>query len=203
MRTHLTLAPKGNLTTTIDSQRERDTLNILQSMFQSLQQPSTPPHIGEAFNIWTYYVAVKESRTIGLMMLNHTNDTELKETLEHFIDELLEPQLKQVTDFLRNEGVDMPHGTGDKPKANEKEIPPGAKMTDNEIANMLVVKLNGLLLFCFMGLFSALRDDISGMLYNFQGHVLLQSYTLKKLMQKRGWLLVPPFYYGSTGVTGD
>ncbi|HWI53555.1 MAG TPA: DUF3231 family protein [Symbiobacteriaceae bacterium] len=184
-----------------DSGTERESLNILQGLFQSIQQPTTPPHIGEAFNCWTYYVALKESRVICLLMLNHTNDTELKQMMEHFIDEILEPQLKQMTDFLRNEGIDMPHGTGDKPKANEREIPSGAKMTDAEIANMLIVKLNGLLLFCFMGLFSVLRDDIGGMYYNFQGHVMAQTYTLKKLMQKRGWLLTPPFYYASKGTS--
>lgn len=174
-------------------------MNILQSLFQSAQQPATPPHIGEAFNVWTYYVAVKEARTICLMMHNHTNDTELKETMEHFINEVLEPQIKQVTDFLRNEGIEMPPGTGDKAKANEQAIPPGAKMTDNEIANMLIVKLNGLLMFCFNGLFSALRDDISAMFYNFEGHVLAQSYTVKKMMQKRGWIRIPPFFYASSG----
>lgn len=172
-------------------------MNILQSLFQSIQQPTTPPHIGEAFNCWTYYAALKESRVACLTMLNHTNDTDLKETIEHFIDELLDPQIKQMTDFLRNEGIDIPPSSGDKPKANEREVPPGAKMTDAEIANMLIVKVNGLLLLCFMGLFSVLRDDIAGMFYNFQGHVMLQSYTLKKLMQKRGWMLTPPLYYAS------
>ncbi|HWH72559.1 MAG TPA: DUF3231 family protein [Candidatus Sulfotelmatobacter sp.] len=176
-------------------------MNILQSLFQTMQQPSTPPHVGEAFNAWAYYVSVKESRIIALMMLNHTNDLELKDMLEHFINDVLEPQAKQLTDFLRNEGIDMPAGTGDKAKANEQQIPPGAKMTDNEIANMVVVKLNGLLLFCFMGQFGALRDDISAMFYNFQTHVMAQSYNHKKLMQKRGWLLVPPYYYGSQRAT--
>lgn len=174
-------------------------MNILQSLFQGMQQPDTPPHIGEAFNVWTYYVSAQECRVLAVMMLNHTNDTELKQTVEHFIADVLAPQIKQLSDFLRNEGIDMPAGTGDKPKANEQQIPPGAKMTDMEIANMLIVKLNGLLLFCFMGLFSGLRDDISAMFYTFQGHVMAQSYTLKRLMQRRGWLIVPPFYYASHG----
>lgn len=109
------------------------------------------------------------------MMLNHTNDTELKETLEHFVAGLLIPQIKRLSDFLRNEGIDMPPGTGDKPKANEQQIPPGAKMTDMEIANMLIVKINGLLMFCFMGLFTGLRDDIAAMFIAFQGQVLTQA----------------------------
>lgn len=175
-------------------------MNILQSMFQSAQQPSTPPHIGEAFNVWTYYVAAKESRILTQMMLNHTNDTEQKQLMEHFINEILEPQVKQVTDFLRNEGIPMPPGTGDKPKANEQQVPPGAKMTDDEIANMLVVKTIGLLYLCHIGLAQGLRDDIGAMFLNFQTHLLAHSYTLKKTMQKRGWLVVPPFYYASHGV---
>ncbi|MGE5674477.1 MAG: DUF3231 family protein [Mycobacterium leprae] len=174
-------------------------MNILQSLFQTAQQPAVPPHIGEAFNVWTYYVGAKEARVICLMMLNHTNDPDLKEAIEHFVNDVLEPQAKQVMDFLRNEGIDMPAGTGDKAKADEREIPPGAKMTDNEIANMLIVKINGLLMFCFFGLFSGIRDDIIGMFFNFQTHVMAQGYTLKKLMQKRGWLLVPPYYYAGTG----
>lgn len=173
-------------------------MNILQSLFQTAQQPSVPPHIGEAFNVWTYYVGAKEARVICLMMLNHTNDPDLKEAIEHFVNDVLEPQVKQVTDFLRNEGIDMPAGTGDKAKADERQIPAGAKMTDNEIANMLIVKINGLLMFCFFGLFSGIRDDINAMFFNFQTHVMAQAYTLKKLMQKRGWLLVPPFYYAGT-----
>jgi len=96
------------------------------------------------------------------MMLNHTNDSELKEAMEHSVDDVLESQSKQITDFLRNEGIDMPAGTGDKAKANEQQIPPGAKMTDDEIANMLIVKLNGLLLFCFMGLFPPYYYGSSG-----------------------------------------
>jgi len=175
-------------------------VNILQSLFQTIQQPSGPPHVGEAYFVWAYYVAAKESRILSLMMLNHTNDPELKESIEHFINDVLEPQAKQLTDLLRTEGIDMPAGTGDKAKADEQQIPSGAKMTDNEIANMLLVKLNGLLLFSFMALFGAVRDDISAMFYNFQAHVMAQSYTQKKLMQKRGWLLVPPYYHAGKHV---
>lgn len=172
-------------------------MNILQSLFRTMQQPAAPPHIGEAFNAWSYDVAAKESRILCLMMLNHTNDPDLKEAIEHFVADVLEPQAKQLTDFLRNEGIDMPAGTGDKAKADEQQIPAGAKMTDNEIANMLIVKLNGLLLFCFMGLFSGVRDDISAMFINFQAHVIAQVYSFKKLMQRRGWLLLPPYYYAN------
>ena len=176
-------------------------MNFLQSLFQSAQQPSTPPHVGEAFNLWTYYVSVQESRVLAVMMLNHTNDNELKEMIEQFVADLLAPQIKQLSDLLRNEGIDMPPGTGDKPKANEQHIPPGAKMTDMEIANMLIVKVNGLLMFCFMGLFSALRDDLAATFFKFQGDVLTHAYMLKKLMQKRGWLITPPFFYASHGAS--
>ncbi|MDF2626486.1 MAG: hypothetical protein K0R39_317 [Symbiobacteriaceae bacterium] len=175
-------------------------MNFLQSLFQSANQPPTPPTIGEAFNVWTYYVAAKECRTLTMMMSNHTNDIEQKQLIEHLISEVLEPQIKQMTDFLRNEGIPMPPGSGDKPKANEQQIPPGAKMTDDEIANMVLLKTIGLLSLCHLGLAQGLRDDIGSMFYNFQAHVLAHSYNLKKTMQKRGWMLVPPFYYASHGV---
>lgn len=171
-------------------------MNILQGLIQNTQQPTAPVHVGEAFHIWSVLVEVGETRALLHFMANHTNDADLKEVLEHFVDDVLEPQQKRLFDLMRNEGINAPALTTEVSKANERLIPPGAKLTDYQIAQMLVVKVLGLLEWSHRGAIHSLRDDISAMFNTFYNHLLVQGYTLKKLMIKRGWLLVPPSYSG-------
>ncbi|MGE5673006.1 MAG: DUF3231 family protein [Mycobacterium leprae] len=178
-------------------------MNIFQSILKSATQPRSPLHAGEVFILWSLYVGVVESRVICQLVGNHTNDTSLKETIEHFINDLEEPLTKRLKDFLAHEGIGIPPGTGDKPRTNEALIPPGAKFTDAEIANLLVVKVEGLLNLCHAGLGQSLRDDVGLMLAETYQHVLAQGFTLKKLMRQRGWLRVPPLFPFGPAVGGE
>ncbi len=170
-------------------------MDMLQGLVQSIQQPTTSPHVGETFHIWTYCVEVSESRALMKLMVNHTNDKELKEMIEHFVDEIVEPQQKRLIELMKNEGITAPEVTADVGKADERLIPPGAKLTDVEVAQMLVVKVVGLLEWSHRGAIHSLRDDIGAMFNSFYNHLLAQGFTLKKLLRKRGWLRVPPHYY--------
>jgi len=169
-------------------------MNIVESLFKSATQPTHPLHAGEVSIAWALYVGVSEARVICLLLLNHTNDTDLKEMIEHIIADLEEPLIKRTKDFLVHEGVGIPPATGDKPRANEAQIPPGAKYTDAEIANLLVVKLEGMLNTCNFGIGQSVRDDVGALLLMAYQHVCAQGFTLKKLMQQRGWLRTPPMF---------
>lgn len=169
-------------------------MNIVQGIIKSLNQPYEPLHAGEVFALWSLYIAATESRVICQLLSNHTSDVGLKETIEHYIDDLEEPLIKQVHDFLAREGIGLPAVTGDKPRANEMTIPPGAKFTDAEIANLLVVKLEGMLNICHAGIGTALRDDLGLLMLTAYQHVVTQGFTLKKLMRERGWLRIPPLF---------
>lgn len=171
-------------------------MKILQGLFQNTQQPPVPTHVGEVFHIWSILVELNETRALIQLMANHTNDTDLKELAEHFIDDVLTPQQKRVAELMRNEGINAPPLTTDVSKAEERLIPPGAKLTDFQVAQMLVVKVIGLLEWSHRGTVHSVRDDVSMMFNSFYNHVLAQGYTLKKLMNKRGWLLIPPSYSG-------
>jgi hypothetical protein len=122
------------------------------------------------------------------------DDTALKETIEHYIADVEEPLISKLKQLLAHEGLGIPPTTGDKPRANEATIPPGAKMTDMEIANLLVVKLDGLLNICHYGIIQALRDDVGLMLVETYQHLVAQGFTLKKLMREHGWLRLPPLF---------
>ena len=169
-------------------------MNIVQSLFKAAAQPPQPLHAGEVFVLWSLYLGVAESRIICQLMTNHTNDTSLEESIEHFIADIEEPLITKLKELMAHEGIDIPPSTGEKPRASEAQIPVGAKLTDAEIANLLVVKLEGMLNLCHIGIGQALRDDLGLMLLGAYQHLVTQGFTLKKLMRHRGWLRVPPHF---------
>jgi hypothetical protein len=176
-------------------------MNIIQSLFQNIQPPDAPPHVGEAFHIWTYCVEVGEARALLLLMLNHVTDPELKELIEHFIADVLEPQFKQCKSFMTDEGILLPEISRDAVKADHNQIPPGAHLPDVQSAQLVVVKVAGLLEYSNRGLVSSLRDDMGAMFYTFHHHVAAQGLVLKKLLAKKGWLRVPPPHVGRASVS--
>jgi hypothetical protein len=118
--------------------------------------------------------------------------------IEHLINDLEEPQLTHLTQVMKTEGIPFPQSIPDHPNADEKAIPFGAKFTEAEIANLLVVKLEGMLLIGHNAMVQSLREDFGLMFYKFQGQLLAQGLAIKKTMQRRGWLLVPPPFQGHT-----
>lgn len=169
-------------------------MNVIQSLLKGAKQPPQPLHSGEVFVLWALYTGAAESRVICMLIANHTNDTALKETIEHFIADVEEPLINKLKHLLAQEGVDIPPTIGDKPRANEGAIPSGAKMTDAEVANLLVVKLGGLLNICHQGILQALRDDVGLLLLETYQHLVAQGFTLRTLMREHGWLRVPPLF---------
>lgn len=176
-------------------------MNLLETLFQVMRQPAAPPHVGEALALWTYFVALKESRAICLLMANHTADPELREFIENFVTTIEEPQLEEVREVMRNEGVDFPNVTADKAKSDPNQLPAGARLTEEEIANLLLVKVQGLLLIGHMALLESLRPDLGAMWYRKHSAVMVEALKLKQMMQKRGWLRVPPQFRSASTTT--
>lgn len=172
-------------------------MNILETLYHDMTKPASPAHIGESFFMWTYFLAVGESRALLLVMANHTNDPELKEMMEHFLADVLEPQIAQLKTKMMDEGIILPTVTPDPPKADQSEIPPGAKLADAQIARMNMVKVLGLMDLCYQGVRFSFRSDVSVMFSRFSNHVTAQGYSLRELMLKRGWVSYPPLPTGS------
>jgi hypothetical protein len=173
-------------------------VNFLESLLETVKGPTPAPHVGEAFHLWAYYTALTHARSICLVLLNHTPDQEIRQTLEHFLDEVVETQLKAVSEMMKTEGIPFPAVVADHPKADEAGVPFGAKFADSEIMNMLVVKFEGLIALCNVTLATIVRDDLALLFIRFHTQLLTQSFTVKRTMQKRGWMMVPPRYVGHT-----
>jgi hypothetical protein len=169
-------------------------VNVIESLFKGGGQSTMPLHVGEVSALWALCIAVHESRTLCQLMLNHTNDPDLRNTIEHLISDVEAPLFEKLNKVLRNEGVPMAPISAEKAKANEREIPAGAKLNDLEIANLVVIKLEGMLMLAHTGLVQSLRDDVGALLLDTYNRLIAQGFTLKKTMRERGWLRLPPPY---------
>lgn len=169
-------------------------MDILESLFKTTEQPVALPHLGEVYGAWFFYMLCASALSFCQLTHNHVRDPELKKLIESLAHDLENPQMARLAKFLTNEGVAFPMGFPRHPKADPDAIPPGARMEDIEIANLQAMKLQTLITTCSANMQQALRDDIGVMYISFHQELLRASLKAKKLMQERGWLIVPPQY---------
>jgi hypothetical protein len=167
----------------------------LKDFFGSLndEEPKPPLHIGEAMSCWLYLTIIEEAVMLEQACLNSTNDPELKEFLEKTM-EGASSQSRRLKDFMQHEGVTLPPASEPKPLSDPDAVPLGAKLTDNEIANLISVKLVSSIVTCATSASQSVRNDVSMMFVEFQEETLIYGILNKTLMRKRGWLKIPPYY---------
>ena len=153
-----------------------------------------PLHVGEVMNLWFYLTGTQQTLRSDQMAYNIVQDPDLKEKLKDVINNVHRPMIKELEDFLKKEGVLLPSTTPEKPLVDYKDIPEGARLTDEEIANMLAYNLVVGMMAAARGMTEAVRPDVAMMFLKYQITKATFSVTFKDLMQRRGWLLVPPYY---------
>lgn len=173
----------------------KHTLEALLKVVHSFidDEPKPNLHIGEAMSCWMYYGMLKEAITFEEIGLNSTKDPELLNMIEKSIAGA-HSQADRLEKFMRNEGVQLPPVSEPKPKSNPDEIPHGAKMTDDEIANAVSIKLYAAITFCATSAAQSVRNDVGLMFLEFQVEAMKYGALLKSIMKKRGWLKLPPPY---------
>jgi hypothetical protein len=101
---------------------------------------------------------------------------------------------KMVEDFLLKEGVPLPLVNPNKPTSDPIVVPEGVKLTDDEIANLIAVKIATSITFCAQSMSKTVRTDVGMMFFEIQIQLMKFAAPLKNLMKERGWLRVPPKY---------
>lgn len=168
--------------------------NALKISIDTTNEPKSPLHIIEAGDCWTYLTMVEEFIRYEEMGLNTTVDDEMKEMLNDLI-KICETQVKNLSKFMRREGIPLPDVTSSKPDSHPNHIPLGVKLTDNELANGVAFKIVICLQACSKGQADSVRSDVGIMWLQYYLEWSMFGNTLKTLMRKRGWLKVPPYYY--------
>src|SRR5699024_7929670 len=74
-------------------------------------------------------------------------------------------------------------------------IPQGVKFTNDELVNTLNINFVTAADMCAAAASQCLRTDIGLMFLKFQTDKLSLGFKAKELMQKKGWLKVPPHYH--------
>jgi len=166
-------------------------VNILQGIVSAMQ-PSMPLHVGESFFIWRQYVATTEGKTLCQTLLNHTKDPELLQFIRDFLTEIEEPQIKDLAEIMKREGIEFPSLVTDKAMTQGQDIAAGAHFSDQEACHLLIGKVEVLMLYCYLGLSQTLRDDLAIQFSRYLTALARYGSILKRLADKRGWLLHPP-----------
>ncbi|GLB59584.1 DUF3231 family protein [Cytobacillus sp. NCCP-133] len=156
-------------------------------------EPKPPLHVGEVMDLWTLYTAFHEAHSLYYIALNMTTDTELLHTIRKAI-EGSQADTQMIEDFLLKEGVPLPLTNAEKPLSDPDSVPEGVKLTDDEIANLISVKVAASIVFCAQAMIKTVRMDVGMLFFSIQVHLMEFASPLKNLMKQRGWLRIPPSY---------
>jgi hypothetical protein len=169
-------------------------MDVIKSAFEPfLDGEKKPLNVSEAYHLWYYLVGVEQSKRSAEVGINQTTDDELRNVLKDLINNVHNPIIEELTELLKKEGVPLPDSTPEKLTSGDfKEIPFGARLTDQEIANS--VNWNELvgIQIAVRGMTESVRADIGATFAKYQIMKLTWSLTMKQLISKRGWLIAPP-----------
>ncbi|MBD0383398.1 DUF3231 family protein [Paenibacillus sedimenti] len=166
-------------------------IDVIKSLIDD--EPKPPLHVGEVMTCWTYLTMLEEEKASVQIGLNTTTDNELLEALNASM-ELATAQANKLKEFMLQEGVPLPPVSEKKPVSEPGSVPLGVKLTDDEIANALSVKVVANYMMCATGAVESVRNDVGMMFAKFQADKLKFGAALKTLMRRRGWIKIPPYY---------
>ncbi|GAE27860.1 hypothetical protein JCM9140_4022 [Halalkalibacter wakoensis JCM 9140] len=170
-------------------------IEAIKNTFNSIadDEPTPPINIIEASYTWLYYGIVMEAIAFEEAGLNTTSDDELKGILKDAI-KLCQEQAKETERLMRKEGLTLPPVSEPKPFTSNHDIPPGVKLTDDEISNGLAMKILAMTTKASLAATEGVRTDIGAMYVRFFNEAAIFGATLKTKMRKRGWAKLPPAY---------
>lgn len=173
-------------------------MKLLESILELVGKQNKPIHVGEVMNIWKLMAAFEEGHAVIMGFLNHTADVELKRFMESYLRDFEEPWMKRIKHFMQEQGIPFCRAGTDKPKANEADIPGGAKFTDEEIACFLAAKIVAGTQVVQHGLLECLHYEVASLLMELEMSAYRQGFVLRQIMERRGWMKFPPYWYGHT-----
>ncbi len=152
-----------------------------------------PLNTMEVSNMWLYTAMGETTLRIEQITINTVEDEELRKIMELALQTHSEV-VNEVKDFLLKHSVPLPTPSPEKPMGDFKDIPDGAKLTDQEVANSLSFNLVSALTYGVRGLSESIRADVAYMFAKFLIKHLTLAVQLKQLMEKKGWIqYAPPF----------
>jgi hypothetical protein len=176
-----------------------DFMNLLEVAYDTfkpfLDGEKKPLNIIEVANLWLYLAICNNTLRNEELAYNVAEDSELKKKLQDARD-IHKAIAEEINKLLKDEGVSLPDDTPEKPLVGRQNIPAGAKLNDEEIANLMSFNLLLGINYASRSLTEAIRPDVGFIFFKVIIRKNALGITLKDLMQKRGWLRNPPPYKG-------
>lgn len=147
----------------------------------------------EVANLWFYLAICNNTLRNEELAYNTAQDSELKKILKDARD-IHKSAAEEINKLLKEEGVPLPEDTPEKPYIEIKNIPEGARLNDEEIANLMSFNLLLGINYASRSLTEAIRPDVGYIYFKVIMKKVLLGVPLKDLMQKRNWLRMPPPY---------
>jgi len=157
-------------------------------------EEKNPLHVGEVNCLWVLLTMIEEGIGLYQIGLNTTNDDDLIHALKNG-EQQSKDTSNQLRTFLKKEGIPLPETSEEKPKSEPNSIPLGVKQTDEELANLVSVKVAAQITLIGQALATSIRNDVCELFLNIQYELLKYGSSFKTLMRRNGWIKVPPYYY--------
>ncbi|HJV17728.1 MAG TPA: DUF3231 family protein [Bacillales bacterium] len=173
-----------------------DVIQAINKVIQSyVDNESKPPlHVGEVMSCWSYLSELADEQVHSEAGINSTTDPELRKAFFEVV-KMFKSQKERIIAFMLSEGVQLPPLSESKPQSNPRDVPLGVKLSDNELANSLNIKIVILISFCANAITQSVRNDVTLLWLEYLQEYMTFGATLKDLVKRRGWLKVPPSYY--------
>lgn len=153
-----------------------------------------PLHYGEVFGVWSYLLGAQASLVDNQVMINHVGDKDLKKFLQDYIESVLRPEIQQLQQLLKENGVSLPPAPPERAVANAEDIPAGARVLDPEIANARAHLISAGLISCSTMMGMITREDIGVMFAQFHARKTQYGGMILRMLKDKGWLVPPPLH---------
>ncbi len=153
-----------------------------------------PLHVGEVMNLWFYLHGTEQTLRYDQHAYNLAQDPDLREKIMDIIENVHRPMIKELTQFFKDEGIPLPDVGAEKLTGDYKALPEGARMNDEEIANLIAYNLVVGITSATRGLTESVRSDVGYLFAKYHMMKVTFSLTFKTLMMEKGWLRMPPYY---------
>lgn len=169
-------------------------LEFLADIFKSYSKvDDTPLNVGEVMNLWTMLVATEHFMSSEEVAHNTAKDKDLREKIRDLSENFHKVMINDIKEILLKDGVEIPGPPPEKP-VTEIDVPSGARMSDEEIANLVVFNLVWAIKFCARGLTESVRADVGMLFSKWIVEKTAFSVTIKNLLTEKGWIKLPPAF---------
>lgn len=153
-----------------------------------------PLNVMEVTNLWFFLLGTETTMRNEEIGYNLAQDEELKLILKDVRENLHIPIKKEISDFLKKEGVPLPQSTPEKPTFEYQKIPEGAKLNDEEIVNLMSYNLAMGVNYASRGLTESIRSDVGLIFMKIMMRKTIYGLKVKRYLEQHGWLRIPPYY---------